>query len=140
MARTHDTIAFPDPINPAVRKREFESIAKLLEHPLTQPRMDDWVRAAGDRHRVAENMFFGRIRWPKSIGCFSGGSLAGGFTFKLQNHFTIHYVGAGGEDVVNDGHMDMPPPTAFDLPDDDQHYNVAYGGYYAIYNLYIDQK
>src|SRR4029077_13176521 len=95
---TRSGAVLPAPIDPAVRAREFKGLAEMLhKHPLNQPRLDEWVDVSTDRHYVLQDMFFGSIRWPKSIGRSSTGTLANGFSFKLRNHFNVYYVGAGGE-------------------------------------------
>ena len=140
MAKGSNTAA-PAPIDPAVRAREFEKLSELLHrHPLNQAHLDEWIRAAGDRHHVLQDMFFGTIRWPKSIGRSSTGTLASGFSLKLRNHFNVYYVGAGGEVIDKDGYMDMPDPNSWDVIDDADHYKVVYGGWYARYNLYVDRN
>jgi hypothetical protein len=48
------------------------------------------------------NAFLGSIRWPKSVGRVSG-SLAGGLSFTLKNHFKVRKTGAGGEDMSEEG-------------------------------------
>jgi hypothetical protein len=131
----------PTPIDPAVRAREFKDLAEMLhKHPLDQPRLDAWVGVSTDRHYVLQDMFFGSIRWPKSIGRSSTGTLASGFSLKLRNHFNVYYVGAGGEVIDKDGYMDMPDPTTADVTDDAEHYKVVYSGWYAPYSLYIDRN
>lgn len=54
------------PVDPAVRAREFLEISKLLNHPgpVTQSKMDDWIRVSADRKEVFRCMFFGTIHWP----------------------------------------------------------------------------
>jgi len=102
--------------------------------------MDDWIRVSADRKQVFRCMFFGTIRWPKTIGRSSLPLLNSGFTLKLRNHFTLYTVGAGGEIIENDGYMDMPEPNLWDAPDDAEHYLVRYAGYYAKYSEIIDRN
>jgi hypothetical protein len=131
----------PAPVDPAVRAREFKNLAELVrKHPLNQSHLDEWIRASADRHYVFQDMFFGSIRWSKSVGRSSTGTLASGFSLKLRNHFNVYYVGAGGEVIDKDGYMNMPDPDAWDVTDDADHYKVVYGGWYARYNLYVDRN
>lgn len=139
--RSDGQAGMPAPIDPAVRAREFERLAEMLhKHPLTQSHLNEWIRLSPDRHYVLQDMFFGSIRWPRSIGRSSTGTLASGFGFKLRNHFNVYYVGAGGEVIDKDGYMNMPDPFASDVTDDADHYKIVYSGWYARYNLYVDRN
>jgi len=129
-----------EPVDPTVRKRQFRELSKVLSRTFTKASIDAWLGASADRGKLFRNMFFGTIRWPKSIGRSTGASLASGFSLKLQYHFATYSFGAGGSVIENDGNVDLPDPTSFDAPDDADHYKVLYNGFYVPYNLIVDRN
>lgn len=111
-------------------------LVKFTEKPFNRAAFDKWAAHSVERSRLLRNAFLGSIRWPKSVGR-APGSLASSFSLTLQNHFKIRQTGAGGEDLSEEGDMNMPPPSAWEAPDDEKHYRVNYFGYYATLNLYV---
>ena len=111
-------------------------LVKFSEKRFNQAAFDKWAAHSTERSRLLRNAFLGSIRWPKSLGRPSG-SLASGFSFDLTNHLenepTDPGGGAGKPDATD---VELPPPSAWDAPDDDKHYRVNYFGYYIPINRY----
>jgi hypothetical protein len=128
------------PITPAQRAQEMAEVAKVLAGPFAQDTMDKFVSASPERSSIFTDAFWGRIRWPKSVGRSLGPTLADGFTITLRNHFTLYYAGAGGEVITKEGYMEMPTPVVTDLGDDSDHYKVVFSGYYARLGLVVDRN
>jgi len=116
--------------------RTLADVEKFTEKPFNRAAFDKWVAHSTERSRLLRNAFLGFIRWPKSVGR-APGSLASGFSLTLKNHFKTWKQGLGGEDLSEEGDMNMPPPGVWDAADDDKHYRVNYFGYYATVNLNV---
>jgi hypothetical protein len=130
----------PSPITPDVRAREMADLVGVLASPFTQDSLDSWVAVSPHRPLVLRDTFFGRIRWPKSLGRPIAAQLSDGFLFRLRNYFVLYYVGIGGEVIEKRGFMDMPAPVANDVPDDTEHYKVVFSGYYAKLSTYVERN
>jgi hypothetical protein len=124
-------------IDAEFRSRELADLIKVLGKPFNQSTIDKWLGKSSERLGILQDTFWGRIRWPKSLGR-SPGNLSDGFTLTLKNHFSLYYAGPGGEIIEKSGWINMAPPNMWDAPDDETHYRVNYFGHYARYNLTVN--
>src|SRR5262252_5214925 len=118
-------------IDPAVRLKEARALQRdVLSHAFTQASLDRWMAAAADRLKLFEEMFWGTIRWPRTLGRSAGAALADGFTLSLQYQSLSAVAVGGGAVEVETAWHDLPAPTKWDADDDADHYRVNYAGFY----------
>src|SRR5215470_8786951 len=120
-------------IDPAVRLKEARALQRdVLSHAFTQASLDRWMAAAADRLKLFEEMFWGTIRWPRTLGRSAGAALADGFTLSLQYQSLSAVAVGGGAVEVETAWHDLPAPTKWDADDDADHYRVNYAGSYRL--------
>jgi hypothetical protein len=120
----------PSPfVDPKTKTKELRNLGHVLKHPFTQSTINNWVGASGDRQKVAEDMYYGTIRWPKSVGRSTGPTLSQGFNVVCVAQQVISSHIAGGADKVDTLTITLAPPLVWDVADDDEHFRVNYAGY-----------
>jgi hypothetical protein len=120
----------PSPfVDPRVKTKELGNLGHVLANPFSQSTINDWVGASSDRQKVAEDMYFGTIRWPKSVGRSTAPTLSQGFNLVCVARQTISSHVAGGADRLDHLFVTLAPPLVWDVADDDEHFRVNYAGY-----------
>lgn len=118
----------PEP-DPATRERELRSLMGELVRPPTMARLENWIsQAVDDRTKFMTDTIWGAIRWQKSLGRSLGPTLASGF--RVEHSFHERKDGGVRPDGIiidNSKWIQLPAPTVWDMPDnDDDHHQVSY--------------
>jgi hypothetical protein len=90
--------------------KELGNLGHVLANPFSQSTINDWVGASSDRQKVAEEMYFGTIRWPKSVGRSTAPTLSQGFNLVCVARQIISSHVAGGADRLDPLFLTLPPP------------------------------
>ncbi len=106
-----------------------EDLADLLKQPPTTNRLKAWAEAVSGREKLLKNRIFGKIRWPKSVGRSLGATLASGVRGEIWFHYLNWAVQGDGSVVDLSKWVEVPAPDFWDLPDDGEFFQVAYGGW-----------
>lgn len=109
------------------RDHALQSLAETLRGSLTTEGLRDWAHTdEGFRSRLLEGRIFGTIRWLTDVGRPLGQSLASGFRIVHRYHELNWELGPGGQPVETSRWRDGSPPSLWDRPGDDDHYEVGF--------------
>ncbi len=110
-----------------IREQALRSLAETMRGSLTTEGLRDWAYADEEvRPGLLEGRIFGIIRWPTTIGRSLGQTLASGFRIVHRYHELDWELGPGGQPVDIGRWRDGSPPSLWDRPGDDDHYEVGF--------------
>ncbi len=126
---TNESIgSYDQPIDFDARQHALASLGDLLKGHLTVEKLKGWAsESVGIRSPFLQDRVFGKIRWKKSIGRSLGPTLSSGFRAENWFHYLNWAVGPDGVPVDIGKWVQAPEPTFWDMPDDEDFFQVGYG-------------
>jgi hypothetical protein len=110
-----------------VREQALQRLAETLRGSLTTEGLREWTYADPEtRGELLNGRIFGTIRWSTSVGRPLGPSLAAGFRIVHRYHELDWKVTAGGQTIDTGQWCDGSPPSLWDRPGDEDHYEVGF--------------
>ena len=116
----------PAAINRATLIRETLTLQRDLLNGLRLSGIAAWKGESDLRQKLLNNLVFGRIRWPKSVGAPQSPTLNQGFNIvHLNTSFSLSDGGSAGV-IETTNTTQLPEPYKWDEPDDTDHYCVGF--------------
>ncbi len=112
-------------MTPVTLIQETISLQQELINGLPSSTLDRWIGHSNARMSMLAGTFWGRIRWPKSIGKPSTPTLAEGFTIEHKYLFQTWLPTGGGLSEV-DNWLASPEPFKWDASEEPDHFGVGY--------------
>ena len=116
----------PAAINRATLIRETLTLQRDLLNGLRLSGIAAWKGESDLRQKLLNNLVFGRIPWPKSVGAPQSPTLNQGFNIvHLNTSFSLSDGGSAGV-IETTNTTQLPEPYKWDEPDDADHYCVGF--------------
>src|SRR5262249_54638663 len=121
MARRPGRIG-PGKMNTDVEGRALAGLSKITKggDPITSGLLRHWATDQPEREAFLASTAWGSVQWLKSLGKPLGPSLSSGFIIHHQviSEFNVPGQGRDGEPAKQISTVDLPTPSAWDVPED----------------------
>ena len=107
------------------RRLNLSSLHEVVSRSVAIDRLNEWVGVAAERESILQDMVFGTIRWPKSLGRSLGSTLASGFSVEHW-YLLMNWEDLGGTFVDISKWIRLPDAFAWDMDDDDDNWQVGF--------------